>query len=405
MDALRDDCAFRSCVRAFDRVLGAGLQGLGWASVLALGRASSALVRAVEVAFVWAFASGCVPVLEGAFGVVAPRVPVSGGAVVACGPILEGPCGFGPAPAPGCGHGLGWVGAPGLACAPLLGVVAGAPVLVGAVVGPCAHMPVWAVPACGFGPAPALGCGHGLGCAGAPGPACTLGCDEGCHAPACGFGPVLAPGCGHGLGCAGAPGLACAPLLGVVAGAPVLVGAVVGPCAHMPVWAVPACGFGPVPALGCGHGLGCAGAPGPACALGCDEGCQAPACAFGPAPAPRCGHGLGCAGVPGPACAPLPGVVAGAPVLGVVVGPCAHMPVWAVPACAPGWAGVPWTPVPNCAVGVHMGPWAVGASCPALGCPIGACGAAPAWAGVGVGFCRGFISVMQCVQNVAPSSN
>lgn len=212
MDALRDDCAFRSCVRAFDRVLGAGLQGLGWASVLALGRAS--------FAFVWAFASGCVPVLEGAFGVVASRVPVSGGAVVACGPILEGPCGFGPAPAPGCGHGLGWVGAPGLACAPLLGVVAGAPVLVGA-----------------------------------------------------------------------------------------------------------------------------------------------------------------------------------------VVGPCAHMPVWAVPACAPGWAGVPWTPVPNCAVVVHMGPWAVGASCPALGCPIGACGAAPAWAGVGVGFCRGFISVMQCVQNVAPSSN
>ena len=312
MDALRDDCAFRSCVRAFDRVLGAGLQGLGWASVLALGRASSALVWAVGVAFVWAFASGCVPVLEGAFGVVAPRVPVSGGAVVACGPILEGPCGFGPAPAPGCGHGLGWVGAPGLACA-------------------------------------------------------------------------LLPG--------------------VVAGAPVLVGAVVGPCAHMPVWAVLACGFGPVPALGCGHGLGCAGAPGPACALGCDEGCQAPACAFGPAPAPRCGHGLGCAGAPGPACAPLPGVVAGAPVLGVVVGPCAHMPVWAVPACAPGWAGVPWTPVPNCAVGVHMGPWAVGASCPALGCPIGACGAAPAWAGVGVGFCRGFISVMQCVQNVAPSSN
>ena len=249
MDALRDECAFRSCVRAFDRVLGAGLQGLGWSSVLALGRAS--------FAFVWAFVSGCVPVLEGAFGVVAPRAPVSGGTVVACGPILEGPC-----------------------------------------------------------------------------------------------------------------------------------------------------DFGPVPALGCGHGLGCAGVPGPACALGCDEGCQAPACDFGPAPALGCGHGLGWVGAPGPACAPLPRVVAGVPVLlGVVVGPCAHMPVWAVPACAPGWAGVPWTPVPNCAVGVHMGPWAVGASCPAPCCPIGACGAAPAWAGVGVGFCRGFISVMQCVQNVAPSSS
>ena len=342
MDALRDECAFRSCVRAFDRVLGAGLQGLGWSSVLALGRAS--------FAFVWAFVSGCVPVLEGAFGVVAPRAPVSGGTVVACGPILEGPCGFGPVPALGCGHGLGCAGAPGLACAPLPGVVAGAPVLLGVVVGPCAHMPVWAAPACDFGPAPALGCGHGLGCAGAPGPACALGCDEGCHAPACAFGPA--------------------------------------------------------PALSCGHGLGCAGALGPACALGCDEGCHAPACDFGPAPALGCGHGLGCAGAPGPACAPLPGVVAGAPVLlGVVVGPCAHMPVWAVPVCAPAWAGVPWTPVPNCAVGVHMGPWAVGASCPALGCPIGACGAAPAWAGVGVGFCRGFISVMQCVQNVAPSSN
>ena len=71
--------------------------------------------------------------------------------MVACGPILEGPCGFGPAPALGCGHGLGCAGAPGLACAPLFGVVAGAPVLVGAVVGPCAHMPVWAVPACAPG--------------------------------------------------------------------------------------------------------------------------------------------------------------------------------------------------------------------------------------------------------------
>ena len=346
-----------------------GLQGAGWASVLVLGRFSSAHVWTVEGASGRTRASGCTFVSEGAFGVVAPRVPVSGGTVVVCGPIPEGTRSAGPAPAPGCGHGR--------ACAGVLGL-------------PCAFGLTFA-PGCAAG-------GQGLGCAAEPvlASGCAaggrgLGCGLGCAV--CGQGPdcigVSELDCAVGLACAGTPALDCAHGLGCAC--------VVGPDPDVPV---PVCCQGRA-CVGASE-LGCAIGPAPAC-------CQGLGCVVGPTPTgpvPACDH------VPGLGCTPLPGVVAGVPMLtGAVVGPCGHMPVWAVPACvpgpgcAPGWTCEPWMLAPNCAVGVHAGPCAAGASCPAPCCPIGACGAAPAWAGVGVGFCRGFISVMQCVQNVAPSSS